>query len=426
MSDDTLTVSEVIGRLQQAVVAEFPTPVWLRGEVTGLRRTSRGAVFFRLADPDASDTALDVGARGRVMMEVDRILGDAGLGSLRDGVEARMRGTIDLDRRGSGVRLSLHEVDPAFTAGRLALDRAEVVRRMTADGSLSANGSLPLPLVPLRVGLVTSRGSAAHADFTDQLRRSSYRFRVKTAHTGVQGEVAADSIATALGRFRASDALKPRHLMRENGSISPGTASVDVICLIRGGGSKLDLSVFDSETVARAVAAAPVPVITGIGHDIDRTVADDAAAVATKTPSAAGEWLVARVKDYADRIEVARHSIRAEAGSALRRHQQLLRNAAADIAGSTTTLRRQHDTLDRFQSEIAHAGRAILDRRRSELDSLTHWFKAVDVEPTLHRGFAIVTDDGGELVRSVSQVSSGDRLEVRLADGTVRVVVENE
>lgn len=405
MSDDTLTVSEVIGRLQQVVVREFPTPIWVRGEVTGLRRTSRGAVFFRLADPDAADTALDVGARGRVMMEVDRILGEAGLGSLRDGVEARMRGTIDLDKRGTGVRLSLHEVDPAFTAGRMALDRAEVIRRMTADGSISANGSLPLPLVPLRVGLVTSRGSAAHADFTDQLRRSSFRFQVKTTHSGVQGGRAAESIATALGRL--------------------GTESVDMICLIRGGGSKLDLSVFDSETVARAVAAAPVPVITGIGHDIDRTVVDEAAAVPTKTPSAAGEWLVARVKDYADRIDVARHAIRAEAGSALRRHQQLLRTAAADIAGSTTTLRRQDDTLDRLQSEIAHAGRAILERRRSELDSLAHWFKAVDVEPTLRRGFAIVTDDGGELIRSIGQVSSGDRLAVRLADGTVRVVVEN-
>lgn len=404
MSDDTLTVSDVFARLQQAVVAEFPSPQWVRGEVTGLRRTSGGAVFFRLADTNRAETALDVTVRGRVMMEVDRLLSDAGLGSLRDGVEARMKGTIDLDRRGSRIRLTLHQVDPAFTAGRMALDRAEVIRRMTADGSLGANRSLALPLVPLRVGLVTSRGSAAHADFTDQIRRSPFRFRVTTVHTVVQGGRAALSIAAALERL----ADEP----------------VDVIALIRGGGSKLDLSVFDREPVARAVAGAPVPVVTGIGHDIDRTVADEAAAVATKTPSAAGEWLVSRVKDYADRVAVARQVIRHEALAALSRHRQVLRTSASDIAGSVVTLRRQRDTLDTLRSDIAHAARGNIERRLSELAGLTEWFKAVDVEPTLRRGFAIVTSERGEIIRSVDQVTTDERLDVRVADGTVRVIVE--
>lgn len=406
MSDQTFTVSQVLDGLQQAVVREFPTPIWVRGEVTGMRRTSRGAVFFRLADLEAAETALEVAARGRVMMEVDRILGDAGLGTLRDGIEARVKGTIGVDERGSRVRLSLLEVDPAFTAGRMALDRAEVIRRMTADGSLRANASLPVPMVPLRVGLVTSRGSAAHADFIDQLRKSSYRFRVKTAHSAVQGEQAAAALTGAVRRIAAED--------------------VDVIAVIRGGGSKLDLSVFDTEEVARAIAVCPVPVITGIGHDIDRAVADEAASVATKTPSAAGEWVVSRVKDFADRISMARHSIRSEANAALRRQRQLLRTAAADVGASATTLRRQQDTLDNLRTEVAHVSRTILDRRRSDLISLADWFKVVDVEPTLRRGFAIVTDaDGREVIRSVTSTSPGDVLTVRFADGTVRVTVED-
>lgn len=403
----TLTVSELLGRLQQAVVAELPTPVWVRGEVAGLRRTSRGAVFFRLADPEVADTALEVAARGRVMMEVDRVLGEAGLGSLRDGVETRMKGTIDLDKRASRVRLSLHEVDPAFTAGRMALDRAEVIRRMTADGSLSANSSIPVPLVPLVIGLVTSRGSAAHADFIDQLARSPYRFRVKTVHTTVQGDRATESVAAAVNRISAEH--------------------VDMLAVVRGGGSKLDLSVFDAETVARTISSSPVPVITGIGHDIDRTVSDDAAAVSTKTPTAAGEWLVTRVKDFADRVAMARHSIRAEASSALKRHRQLLRTAAADIAGSSTALRRRQDTIDMLRVEISHASRVVLERRRADLANLREWFEAVDVESTLRRGFAIVTsDDGQVVVRSIDQVSRGDRLRVRLGDGTVRVTVEEK
>jgi exodeoxyribonuclease VII large subunit len=407
VTDQSLSVSELLVGLQEAVVTAYPSPVWVRGEVSGFRRTSGGAAFFRLADPDVADTSLEVAARGRVMAEIDRALGDVGLGSLRDGVGVKVKGTVGVDTRRSTVRLTLLEVDPAFTAGRLALDRAAVIARMAGDGSLVANKAHPIPLVPLRVGLVTSRGSAAHGDFTDQLRLSGYRFSVKTVHTAVQGETAPDRVASALGRFTPDQ--------------------VDMVALLRGGGSRLDLAVFDTEPVARAVSRAPVPVITGIGHDMDRSVADEAASVVTKTPSAAGEWLVGRVRDFADRIDTARNSIRAEATSALRRQHHLLRTAASDVAGGATALRRQGDLLDRMGSEIATASRDVLTRQRTMLKALQEWFSVVDVETTLKRGFAIVTRaDGKSVVRSVADVSPGEGLLVRLGDGTVQVRVEEE
>lgn len=407
MTGVSLTVSEVLNRVRQVVIVEFPSPIWVRGEVTGYRRTTGGAVFFRLADPEVADTALDVAARGRLMMSVDRDLSAAGLGSLRDGVEVRIRGTVELDTRRSVVRLSLLEVDPTFTAGKLALDRAEVLRRMTADGSLIANGLLPQPLVPLRVGLITSRGSAAHGDFTDQLARSPYRFSIKTVHTSVQGVDAAARIEEAFARLAAEP--------------------IDVTALIRGGGSKLDLSVFDSEIVARAVAASPVPVLAGIGHDMDQSVADRAAAISVKTPSAAGEWLVEKVRDYAGRIATARHAIDSEARTALSRHRLLLRGAAADIAGSSGVLRRKQDHLSNIGADIARMSRESLDRQGRNVAAMAEWFSAIGIEPTLRRGFAIVTTaDGSSVVKSVDQVGPGERLLLRLADGTVPVQVTND
>jgi exodeoxyribonuclease VII large subunit len=407
VTERSFTVSELLVGLQEAVVMAYPTPVWVRGEVSGFRRTSGGAAFFRLADPEVADTSLDVAARGRVMSEIDRVLGESGLGSLRDGVGVKLKGTVGVDTRRSTVRLTLLDVDPAFTAGRLALDRADVLARMAADGSLPANGAHPLPLVPLRVGLVTSRGSAAHGDFMDQLRRSGYRFSVKIAHTSVQGDAAADRVAAALGRFS-------RDL-------------VDVVALLRGGGSKLDLAVFDTETVARAVSRVPVPVITGIGHDMDRSVADEAASIVTKTPSAAGEWLVGRVNDFAARLETARTSIRAEATNALRRHHQLLRKAASDVSAGRTALHRQTDLLDRMATGVADVSRDVVSRQKALLEAFGDWFAAVDLEPTLQRGFAVVTrEDGKSVVRSKSDVTRGERLLIRLADGTVPVIVDAE
>jgi exodeoxyribonuclease VII large subunit len=403
----SLTVSELLARAQSAIVSEFPIPLWVRGEVTGYRRTSGGAGFFRLADHDVAEAAVDVAARGRVMTEIDRVLGDSGLGRLRDGVEIRVRGTIGVEKRNSVIRLSLLEIDPEFTAGRLAIDRAEVLRRMTADGSLGANSLLPAPLVPLRIGLVTSRGSAAHADFIDQLGRSGYRFAVKTAHTIVQGDSAPERIAAAISRFEPE--------------------MVDMLALVRGGGSQLDLTAFDSETVARAIAAAPMPVITGLGHDTDRTVADEAAAYAEKTPSAAGEWVVARVGNFAQRLTTARQVIFRESQVALDRHREMLRRAASDLAGGALALDRQSDTLTSIRDGISSSARRVIADQGRLLVSLGDWFSAVGIEKTLQRGFAMVTDsDGLRVVRSMGQVSGGDRLSIRFADGTVPVVVESE
>lgn len=403
MTADSLTVAEVLSQAQQAVVTQFPGPIWVRGEVTSYRRTSGGAAFFRLADPAVDDAALDVAGRGRVMMEVDRVLGNAGVGGLRDGVEVRVRGTVGVDGRSSILRLALLEIDPAFTAGRLAIDRAEVLRKMKADGSLDANRSLPRPLVPLRVGLVTSRGSAAHGDFTDQLRRSPFRFGVKTAHVNVQGGTAVDQLTRALARFTPE--------------------IVDMVALVRGGGSRLDLAVFDNEAVARAVAAAPVPVITGIGHDMDRSVADEAAAIAEKTPSAAGEWLVARVKEYSDRLDRARVHIREESRNALGRHRHVLARAASDIVAGAGALHRRRDSLDRMSDDIAAAARRAIERQGEVLESMQEWFSAVDLDGTLRRGFAVVTDGHGQVVKSAAQLSPGERLRARFADGTVDLEV---
>jgi exodeoxyribonuclease VII large subunit len=406
MSDEpTITVAELLRTLDQALAAHLPGPVWVRGEITGLRRTSGGAVFLRLADPEVDGQVLEVFARGRVIEDIDRALQASGMGSLRPGIEVRLQGTVGISHRQSGLRLSLLAVDPEFTVGRLALDRARVLERLGADGTLQANKALPLPLVPLRVGLVTSRGSAAHADFLDQLRRSGFRFAVRTAHTIVQGESAPQSLARALERVAEEQ--------------------IDVAALIRGGGARLDLAAFDTETVGRAVAAMPVPVITGIGHEVDWTVADHAAAIPQKTPSSAGEWLVAQVDDYSGRIHTARKLIWEEARSSHRRARTALDTTVEGFATVRGALTRQRERLDRHTDDVIAGSRAVLADQERLVADLDEWFSTVGVESTLGRGFALVTTpDGGTVIRSIDETAVGDRLLVRFADGTVPVVVE--
>ncbi len=401
----TLGVTELLNRLQSAVAGVFPGPVWVGGEVSGLRRTPRGAVFLDLVDPADSEKSIRVAARGAVMREVDLAFDRAGVGSIRAGIEVRISGTVSVSDRGA-VMISLLDVDPAFTLGKLALDREELLRRLAADGSLQTNKALPMPLVPLRIGLVTSRGSAAHADFLDQLRRSGYRFRVFTAHASMQGENAPHEIAGAIKRA--------------------STAPVDLIVLVRGGGAKLDLQAFDAEVVARAVSRAPVPAVAGIGHEIDQSIVDHVAAVTTKTPTAAAEWVVSRVTAYAGTIERARDFIREQARSAFRDAGVALGSLAAGVGSARRVVSNEGDRLDSLAESIRDASRRGVESRGRELTALAETLVAVGVEPTLRRGFGLVSRRDGSPVTRAAQLAPGDQVRVRFADDSVDMRVEEE
>lgn len=401
----TFGVAELLTRAGSAVAGVFPGPVWVRGEVSGLRRTPNGAVFFRLVDTESNDLSLEIAARGLVMREVDLALDRAGVGSLREGVEVRVSGTVGVSRRGA-VQLSLLDIDPAFTLGRMALTREEVLRRLAADGTLDLNKTRPIPLVPLRVGLVTSRGSAAHADFLDQLRRSGRRFRVLTVHASMQGERAPAGIVEALDRLSAQ--------------------AVDVVAVVRGGGSKLDLAAFDNEEVARAIARMPMPVVVGIGHEIDRSVVDEVAAISVKTPTAAGEWLVTRVEDFAGRIDRARAAISDQALRAFQRSESMLASLASGVAGARHAVAGQRERLDRLAEDVADRARAYLQNKGRELDRLGDTLAVLGVEPTLRRGFAVVTRLDGSAVTRAGQLKAGESVSVRFADGSVPMRVETE
>jgi exodeoxyribonuclease VII large subunit len=404
LTEETLTVAQLLDAVGEAVGVAIPGPVWVSGEVSGLHRTNRGAAFFRLVDPEQPDNALDVAASGRMMMTVTHALESAGVGGLRSGIEVRVRGTVGLRHSRGLIQLSLLEVDPAFTAGRLALSRDEVLRRLAADGTLAANERLEIPLVPLRIGLITSRGSAAHSDFLAQLGRPGYGFSVRTVHAATQGETAVDNIVSALERLATED--------------------VDLVAIVRGGGAKLDLAAFDTERVGRAIGGLPVPVVTGIGHETDRTVADEAAAVALKTPTAAAEWIVSRVADFAGRLDTARRAIREAAQTAWLGAVARLDHSAAQLAGTRGVLHRQIDQVDMLERGVAEGSRAVIDRGRQHLDSMGQMLEAIGVEPTLRRGFAILTRTEGSVVRSATELRPGDRLTARLADGSVVLVVE--
>ena len=265
----TFTVGELTTVVAEALRRAFPDQLWVRGEVQNLKRYPSGHTYFSLVEK-GTGTGDKVRARLDCVLfrddrpAVNRALKEVPGAELGNDVEVRIRGRVSVYQ--GKLQLVMSAIDPVFTVGGIAANRERVLQALALDGLLDANRRVPLPLVPLRVGLVTSRGSAAFHDFVHELEASRFAFQVAVVDVRVQGAAASRRIVWALRELAAR--------------------RVDVVVLARGGGSRSDLAPFDTELVARAIAAMPVPVLTGVGHEVDRSVADEVAHTACKTPTA--------------------------------------------------------------------------------------------------------------------------------------------
>lgn len=432
MDKATLTVAEVASALQRAVDHAFPAQVWVRGEIRDLSRASSGHVYFSLVDP-SHETETDVTAVLPVTLfrsdkeAVNNELRRAGAMRMVDGMEVRVRGRLGFYPPRGTVQLRMTAIDTDFTLSRLAAERDRLLRRLAADGLLERNASLRFPAVPLRVGLVTSVGSAAYADFLHGLTSSGFAWRVSAANARVQGMVAGPELVAAITDL--------------------SVRGVDVIAIVRGGGSPTDLAVFNHELVVRAVATAPVPVVTGIGHEIDETLCDRVAAIAFKTPTACAAGLVQRVEAFVGGLDRLGDRIRSAAEvrlAAVSRH--LSATSGRLTRGGQAVARRLIDRTSNHESRLAGAGfrlvkaerhaiaaatprltRSVgrsLERADQRLRDRSDTVAAFDPTRTLQRGWSVTRDDSGRLVRHPRQVSVGAALSTELAMGTIESRVE--
>jgi len=445
--DNTLSVTELQDQVGMAVRAKFRSQVWIRGELTSLRRPGSGIVYFDLTETSAGGAIRKVPVvlfRDRKAL-VNRRLTDAG-GSIRmtDGLAVRIRGRIDFYGPQSTVQVQMTDIDPAYTIGTMAIARDRLLASLAEEGLLTTNRAQAMPRSPLRIGLVTSPGSAAHADFLDELRRSGLSWRVMVAGAQVQGAGAEHSIVSALGVLARSD--------------------VSVIALVRGGGARSDLAAFDCEPVARAIAASPVPVLTGIGHEIDDSVADRVASQALKTPTACAAALVELVADSHRRAEAAYSDIVATATVGVDRQERELERLASDAlglarssieaakrdadrvmadiatralravehnqrrlgenhrrlgqAGSVSTQQVGH-RLDAATTRLAQATQHTLTRPALMLDHAEERLRLLNPERLLAQGWSITRTADGSIVRTIKTAPPGTELRTQVDDGVL-------
>jgi exodeoxyribonuclease VII large subunit len=407
----TWTVPELAVHLGRVMAGAFPDDLWVEGQIRDLSRAKNGHVYFTLVEPT------EAGRQPRAQLAVtllaperqhvnDQLMRAGGSVRMTDGVEVRIRGRVRWYAPRGVVQLRMDAIDPAFTLGRLQADRERLLAALTTEGIIGRNARVPFPLVPLRIGLVTSIGSAAHADVMAELTASGFGFDVVEVDARTQGDDCAPSVVRALTRLTE--------------------LRVDVVLLVRGGGARTDLAGFDAELMARAIAAMPVPVLTGIGHEVDRSIADEVAHRAHKTPTAAAADVVRAVRAYLDRVDRLAVAIsRAASGVANAADARLDRRAERLRRVASSTLDRRLTHLDRAGTRLGRAADRCLVVAERDLDRRDTVVRAHDPQLALDRGWSITTTADGRLVRSPSDVAPGDALITRVAGGRITSTVED-
>ena len=396
------TVTELMTATADAIKDRLGGAVWVDGEISGPRE-SRGHFYFDLVDRDdkgAVTAKVPVALWSRTRTRVDQKLRDAGTVRLEEGVKVRIRGPLELWLAGGRLQLSMQDIDPAFTLEALESERERVLALLRAENLIERNRMITVPAMPLRIALVTADESAAQADFMHSLVESGLPWQVSFIDSKVQGAGAERTIAAAL-----------RTAQRMN---------VDVIALVRGGGSRLDLAVFDHEHVARTIATSTIPVFTGIGHEIDTSVADVVAHTANKTPTACAEALIDIALVIVNRSEAAWADIAEIVSTTLASERERLARSARHAAiGARTRLTVERHRMSATTARLGRALETTVKSERQTLDLFAARLSAVDPVRTLARGWSITRTASGTVVRQVADVSAGDTLVTTVADGTI-------
>ena len=407
MSDEarTLSVSQFLDIVKGVLSQAFEGGLWIQGEIEGFNGRGKHTYFTIVERESGKKAAVSIAIFEYQMRHIKPLLTKHRL-ELADGIKVRLYGTPDIYVDRGSFSFKVTNIDPRFTLGDLAGQRDEIVQRLKTRGLYVANKLVPLPVAPLRIALITSIGSAAHADALHELEASGIGFEVFVHDVRVQGAEAVPTVVAAIEQAGARN-------------------DIDVVMLVRGGGSKTDLLAFDSEEIAAAIGMCPLPVFTGIGHEVDTSIADEVAHRAYKTPTACAAGVVQLVQEFVQSTEDAWSQISLTTSELLSDAERTL-NETAQAVKSAVVL---------ALNESAHALRAAADRvRRRPIEVLslaTHSLKSasdrlrlLDPVNTMARGWSITRDANGKAIRGASALKQGQVITTSFADGDATSTVE--
>ena len=413
MEQQALSLHELNGLVKRSIRSCLPDTYWIQAELSDVRTNYSGHCYLEFVQKDASGNNLIAKARGTIWSNIFKMLkpyfeqetGQA----FTSGIKVLVEVSVEFHEL-YGYSLTVLDIDPTYTVGDMERKRREILRQLEEEGVIDLNKELEMPMLPQRVAVISSATAAGYGDFCNQLANNprGYGFRTELFSAIMQGDRVEESIIAAL------DAIYER--MEE----------FDVVVIIRGGGATSDLSGFDTYELAANCAQFPLPIITGIGHERDDTVLDKVAHTRVKTPTAAAEYLIARMDKCADALD----EMSARLTESVRRlllweHQRMERLKQRIPSAVYKRLGDAKYRLLSAQRDLQMASRQFLSVKKHRLELLQQRLNDALPEKQLARGYSITLKDGKAL-KDASALKEGDMVITLLHHGKVESVVKKK
>ena len=377
------TVGQFSDVLNLVLKASFDEGVWIEGEIEGAKRPNPHMYFSLIENIDGKKAQVNINLFAGPLKNVQAKMRQQGI-EIKDGMKVRLYGRPEYYGPFGKLNIIVTDIDTQFTVGDIAAQREALLKALLEKGVDKPNKRLSVPLVPLRLGVISSSQAAGWADAQQTLLESGIGFHVSFLDVRVQGDDAPRQIVAAL------DTLSRRK-------------DIDLVLLMRGGGSKGDLAAFDDERIAHAIARCSHPVFTGIGHQIDTSIADVIAHTAHKTPTACAKAVITHVEEFMGDLSWS-------AGELRRVTERSLERATNRIGMCIERLRTRP--------------KLVLERAQQRIEMNATTLRLLDPATVLAKGWSITRTSSGAIVRSISDVAQGDTLVTTLIDGQVTSTVE--
>lgn len=411
MAEGSMKLSELLARVGGTLKREFPGTQWIMAEILELHVNRSGHCYLELVEKNPGNDAILARARATIWASRYGMLRpyfETTTGTtLKSGIKLLFKGSVEFHAQ-YGFSINITDIDPAYTLGDLARKKQEVIRKLREEGVMEMNRELPFPPVPQRIAIISSETAAGYGDFLQSVADNSHGFIFNTLlfPAVLQGDEAPGSMIAAMDKvFDTID-------------------DFDCVVIIRGGGSRADLECFNSYDLAYYITQFPLPVITGIGHERDESVADMVASRGLKTPTAVAEFLVDQLLAFEFRLSEYHEALAAVVNRTVQEQGFLLQRMAVNLSHKTGDFcRKKAEWLERAGQELRRSATLLIEKKREQISFLETRTGLVNPENVLKRGYSM-TMHMGKTISDIKGVGKGDLLETRLYSGNVISTVD--
>ncbi len=455
MTENRITLRTLNDLIRSATENAFPDAIWVVAEILEMQVNRSGHCYMELVEKSESDHSIVARTRATIWASrfgmVRSYFEASTMTALEPGIKVLLKVQVSYHPV-YGLSLNITDIDPAFTMGDMARRKLEVLNKLKEAGVMEMNRDLAFPLVPQQIAVISSETAAGFGDFVDSLLNNSYNisFRVELYPALVQGDGAEESIISAFEKIYASG----KHY--------------DAVVLIRGGGSQADLDCFNGFDLAMNIAQFPLPVLTGIGHERDETIADLVAYMSLKTPTAVAEFILDSVLEFTGYLEELQGNFEKAVTWIIQKESMELRQKTSDLqyltqlylnnekhelSGYGNSLSRvcerrisaeknqtgqylskidylmkgigsrEKHSLEMLQTRFGAATRAYFRNNQQVLNALYHSVELLRPEKVLARGYSISYSEG-KLIKSVKDLKTNMKLDTILPDGRISSAIE--